>query len=771
MAIQTKKITENLYEFTECADFTGTGKPVPYVDAYLYIGESRAAVIDTLQTEEGLYGAVREITGLPLDVLITHGHLDHAGASARQFLEAGCNLYANRMDDALLPPCTDARWLTDIRGGETFDLGGITLEALSCGGHTPGCMVFLDRQRQIAFTGDTVGSGSFWMQLPCSLGLSLFQRNLQRLWDEVKNLPGLLLYPGHRNQSPVQLTGQYVKDALTVVNRVLNGSLAGKDVVLERPRPMKFKSVSHGMMRDFCYDPDNLKFSRPVPATEAIKDQFTAGSIRAGSREMDYMLFTPETRPCETYPLVVYLHGAGERGGDARLALANPGGYTFASPGWQEKHPCFVFAPQCAQDERWTDDAYMELIVKAVTEFTMGRKLPVDGNRVYVTGLSMGGMGTWKLISQYPGLFAAAMPVCGAGDPFAVREARDVPVWAFHAADDAVVPAFGYMPFENCQSMVGTRWLVASLRGAGNENVNYTEYPEGYLDSLGLLSHFAWVPAYGDEEAKEWLFAQNRGGRYEIHRLSRGLYWIEDYTGASIYVVEGEKRALVIDTGWGRNDFRAMIGSVTTLPYDLAVTHCYPDHMFHLDRFERYYMSGKDAPLLTTAVPAELAGSRDYLKPRLMPVQDGDIIDLGGTQIEVFSLGGHTPGSVVYLDTRHRAAFLGDALGVWLQVPSATDISAYQAELEHFLKRMSAPEYGDVYFLSGHRKQEGGYYPYGKQYTPNDLQKVRDMITLCGLVRNDDVEVKPYPYGSFGEPALAATYGQATLVFTESRVK
>ena len=156
----------------------------------------------------------------------------------------------------------------------------------------------------------------------------------------------------------------------------------------------------------------------------------------------------------------------------------------------------------------------------------------------------------------------------------------------------------------------------------------------------------------------------------------------------------------------------------------------------------------------------------------ILVMKDGDIIDLGGGyEVEVFDLGGHTPGSVVYLDKKRKIALTGDALGVWMQVPGATDLSTYQTQLVHFLKRMSAPEYEGVVMMNGHRKQEGCYFPYGDQYVPNDLQKVRDMITLVDRLLNGDVAYTPFGMRAFDEPAFTASYGQATIVFTESRLK
>ena len=764
------KIAENIYQFNE-ANQMG-----PYVDAYLIVGEKKALLVDALQTETGLYEEIRKITDKPLEVFITHGHLDHAGFAIKELHEAGVPIYMSSKDYDLLKGMTDygeqPDWFIDLKPGMIFDLGGYRFHTIGIDGHSKGSVVALDYENELLFSGDSIGSGHFWMQLPFCTALNIFQMGLKALYAETSKCKNLLVFPGHRNQSPVQLTGQYVKDTLYITNGLLNGVLKGEKTSIPwHGGEMSYYHLGHGQMVDFCYDPENFFFQRPDPAVEAIKDKFTPGQMRSGSRVMDYMLFTPKAEDGKKYPLVVYLHGAGERGSDPRVALANSGGTTFASDAWQDKHPCFVLAPQVANDEWWSDDTYIDLIAKSVMALPMEKGLPVDTTRVYITGLSMGGMGTWKAISKYPTLFAAAMPICGAGDPFEVRKAKDVPVWAFHAEDDPVVKAYGYLQDGRFDTMVGSRTLVNSLRGAGGTDVHYTEYPAGWMEAHGLNGHASWVPAYADEEAKEWLFSHCKNDRYEIHWVQPGFFWIEDATGASIYLIEGQDRALVVDTGWCENDFIGMSKSLTRLPFDLAVTHCHGDHMYHLDKFDRYYMSEKDKHLLGGSRLKEAYGGKDYSRPELMPIKDGDIIDLGGgVEIEVFDLGGHTPGSVVFLDKKRKIALTGDALGVWMQVTSATDISTYRAELVHFLERMSAPEYEGVVMMNGHRKQEGGSYPYGDKYVPNDLQRVRDMIALCDKVLAEDIEFTSYPI-NFDEPAYTASYGQATMVFTLSRVK
>jgi len=200
------------------------------------------------------------------------------------------------------------------------------------------------------------------------------------------------------------------------------------------------------------------------------------------------------------YPLVVFLHGAGERGADNRAQLRHGVGDLLA---WSaaRKEPCFLVAPQCPKGEWWAsaDHDTMELrpgaaptppmkLVMALIDSVM-EEHPVDSARLYVTGLSMGGFGTWFLLERMPERIAAAAPVCGGGAPAAAKRFKDVPVWAFHGARDPVVPPSS------------TRHMIEALRKAGGKP-KFTEYPEARHDS--------WTATYKDPKFLAWMFAQRR---------------------------------------------------------------------------------------------------------------------------------------------------------------------------------------------------------------------------------------------------------------------
>lgn len=202
----------------------------------------------------------------------------------------------------------------------------------------------------------------------------------------------------------------------------------------------------------------------------------------------------------QKYPLVLFLHGAGERGDDNTKPLVH-GVKTFATEEFLTKFPCFVVVPQCPENTKWTDiDWTTNKVVipeqesptaKLVMQCLDGleKELPIDTNREYVTGLSMGGFGTWDAISRHPQRFAAAVPVCGGCDLSQAKKIAHIPVWTYHGTKDQVV------------KVERTREIVEALKAAGG-NPKYTEYPN--------VGHDSWNGAYKDRDMYDWLFAQRR---------------------------------------------------------------------------------------------------------------------------------------------------------------------------------------------------------------------------------------------------------------------
>ena len=164
--------------------------------------------------------------------------------------------------------------------------------------------------------------------------------------------------------------------------------------------------------------------------------------------DLNYLLFLPESynNDQETkWPLILFLHGIGERGNDLDL-LKIHGIPKIVEQ--EKKFPFIAISPQCPIDYDWRDEAMQENVLDLLEETLNNYR--VDNNRVYITGLSMGGYGTWALAAKIPNLFAAAVPICGGGEPSTASLMKDLPIWVFHGRKDTVVPLS-----ENAKSQLG----------------------------------------------------------------------------------------------------------------------------------------------------------------------------------------------------------------------------------------------------------------------------------------------------------------------------
>ena len=207
---------------------------------------------------------------------------------------------------------------------------------------------------------------------------------------------------------------------------------------------------------------------------------------------LDYLLHLPRpdpTNPEQTWPLILFLHGAGERGSDLNLVRKH------GIPKIAESDRDFPFiavSPQCPADSVWDDhvDAVLALLDEVSAAY------PVDADRVYLTGMSLGGYGAWNLAALHPDRFAAIAPICGGaiamrGFPARVRSLRKVPVWAFHGALDPVVP------------VNESRSLVEALQACGG-NARLTVYPD--------VAHDSWTRTYENPELYRWFLSHRRQG-------------------------------------------------------------------------------------------------------------------------------------------------------------------------------------------------------------------------------------------------------------------
>jgi predicted peptidase len=206
---------------------------------------------------------------------------------------------------------------------------------------------------------------------------------------------------------------------------------------------------------------------------------------------LDYLLFLPkdyDAKGSKTWPLIFFLHGAGERGTNiAKVAAHGPPKVVKHKP----EFPFIVVSPQCPSGSRWSDDVLLALLDEITDEYK------VNTNRIYLTGLSMGGFGTWSLGLTHPERFAAIAPICGGGDILAIllpdpkkaRALKSLPVWAFHGAKDEVV------------KVAESERMVEALKKTGN-SAKLTIYPEA--------GHDSWTVTYNNPALYEWFLEHQR---------------------------------------------------------------------------------------------------------------------------------------------------------------------------------------------------------------------------------------------------------------------
>ncbi len=214
----------------------------------------------------------------------------------------------------------------------------------------------------------------------------------------------------------------------------------------------------------------------PVQSAHRIEKQI--------SLSLDYLLYLPPAYTKDItrkWPLLLFLHGAGERGTDLeRVKIHGPPKLVETG----KDFPFIIVSPQCPEDQWWDLTALTHLLDEIQSEHR------VDPDRIYLTGLSMGGFGTWNLASLLPEKFAAIAPVCGGGFPIRTKNLRHLPVWAFHGARDKAVP------------LSESVRMVDALRKRGNRKVVFSVYADA--------GHDSWTATYDNPRFYEWLLSHTR---------------------------------------------------------------------------------------------------------------------------------------------------------------------------------------------------------------------------------------------------------------------
>ena len=243
-----------------------------------------------------------------------------------------------------------------------------------------------------------------------------------------------------------------------------------------------------------------------VLATAQWQQKYEYKTVVEGQDTLRYRIMYPKNfDESQSYPVVLFLHGAGERGNDNEKQLVH-GAKLFANDSIMEKFPAIVLFPQCPTENYWSSvdvdrSSYpitlkfkydegatkpMEMVM-SLLDNTVNEPF-VDKSKVYVIGLSMGGMGTFEILYRKPNTFAAAIPICGAGNPESVgKYATKTPLWVFHGSQDNVV------------NPVWSIEMVSALLKAG-------AYPKFTL--YDFANHNSWDPAFAEPDLLPWLFSK-----------------------------------------------------------------------------------------------------------------------------------------------------------------------------------------------------------------------------------------------------------------------
>ena len=201
---------------------------------------------------------------------------------------------------------------------------------------------------------------------------------------------------------------------------------------------------------------------------------------------LKYHLFLPDdygSDPDRLWPLLLFLHGSGERGADLeRVKIHGYNKISAPRPGF----PFIMVSPLCPGETRWTNhlEALDTLLSQVMANYA------VDADRLYLTGLSMGGAGAWQLAIEYPRRFAALAPICGWGESLLASRLKELPVWVFHGALDTVVP------------VAESERMVTAINNAGGQ-ARLTIYPDA--------THDSWTATYANDELYEWFLSHRLG--------------------------------------------------------------------------------------------------------------------------------------------------------------------------------------------------------------------------------------------------------------------
>jgi predicted peptidase len=308
-----------------------------------------------------------------------------------------------------------------------------------------------------------------------------------------------------------------------------------------------------------------------TPSYSQTVNDFKPGTHTFGGTTLPFRLFIPKSyRASEKYPLILFLHGAGERGSDNTKPVSdNPGALIFARDSNQAKHPAFILAPQCPAapnqwvDAPWSNGNYVQDRIPISNELrnvvdmldSLLRAYSIDTNRLYAVGSSMGGFGTWDIVTRYPKKFAATIPVVGAGDPSKMALIAHMGIWAHHGDADPTVPVSGSRNM--MKTLDGLGWKIfftncdfksclGPPKSLVEDTVSGRNPPRHIYSEYKGLDHGLWSSAYSRYSGlADWLFSFSK--QEATAAIPRPVRETGDRNGEALYDPAGRRIPLLRD--------------------------------------------------------------------------------------------------------------------------------------------------------------------------------------------------------------------------------
>ncbi len=749
--------------------------------------------------------------GRHLEIAISHQHGDHVGYSSAM-KEYKVYYPEGDVNDKMKDRFKDYNFTT-FTPGDAFKIqvGDLTVDTLLCAGHTNASTIYIintpivtyneDKTQASAkymvFSSDAVGSGSsVW--LFSAAGMRQFDEGIDEVVEKLESYSSYNAGSGlgTKNDATIQLLGghgwqyenrfgtmtmdiSYVRNMKELIHRLADRNnwrfdgdggktleewMAEGYVVLKDVGNMGRYTAYYGNPKTSA-----AGITGPYTAmVEYASSGFGEGEASIGSNTMQYRLYDPSAHgyEAESYPLVLFLHGEDGKGTDnVKQLTANEGAMLWVA--MADENPAYVLAPQINTDD-WTTDENTALVKKALDDVMKNPK--VDTDRIYVQGMSMGGTGTWKMLLEYPDIFAGGMPICGkvpenyyagisetdpAENPFTAL--ANMPIWAFHTADDQTISADE------------TARAVDALKAAGSKCVKYEEFSAG---STVPDAHAVWKRVYEIGTPYNWLMMQSQARTenntkdpsmlFSKKVISDTITRVCDYELGQVFVVEDKNEVLIIDSamgGFGAADLYAYIRDEVLVnkdaEFDVVLTHNHVDHILGLPslansgKLKKIYVHEKDREGLMSWLQ-RFNVDESYLAD----IKEGDTLSVGGKHLEVVETPAHTKGSICLFYDNYL--FTGDAIGsgdLWLLGEYAVKdcIPGIQHLVDEIEKRGKNFE-----LLTGHAENK---YTYSNQYAKDILACVKGIVD--GSI---DFTIYTRRVGDY------ATYGSGNTFFQKSQI-